>query len=70
MNQILTSLDHYEFLRNAYVQRREYLVHDGNPPGDEEDFLEDDLGLDDDLGDEPDEVEEPDPTQDSEQTDL
>jgi phospholipid-binding lipoprotein MlaA len=26
------SLDPYTFVRRAYLQRREYLVHDGNPP--------------------------------------
>jgi phospholipid-binding lipoprotein MlaA len=26
------ALDRYSFLRDTYLQRREYLVHDGNPP--------------------------------------
>ncbi|MCC6196850.1 MAG: VacJ family lipoprotein [Burkholderiales bacterium] len=26
------ALDRYNFVRRAYLQRREYLVHDGNPP--------------------------------------
>lgn len=26
------AIDRYSFLRDAYLQRREYLVHDGNPP--------------------------------------
>ncbi|MBE0509406.1 MAG: VacJ family lipoprotein [Chromatiales bacterium] len=26
------SLDSYSFMRDAYLQRREYLIHDGNPP--------------------------------------
>ncbi|BBL71798.1 MlaA family lipoprotein [Methylogaea oryzae] len=26
------ALDRYEFIRNAYFQQRNYLVHDGNPP--------------------------------------
>jgi phospholipid-binding lipoprotein MlaA len=26
------SVDKYEFIKNAYQQRREYLIHDGNPP--------------------------------------
>ncbi len=26
------SIDRYSFLRDSYLQRREYLVHDGNPP--------------------------------------
>ncbi|MGY6216001.1 MlaA family lipoprotein [Methylolobus aquaticus] len=30
------SVDRYEFIRNAYFQQREYLVHDGNPPLDED----------------------------------
>jgi phospholipid-binding lipoprotein MlaA len=32
------ALDQYSFIRNAYLQRRNYLVHDGDPP------LEDDFG--------------------------
>lgn len=30
------ALDRYEFFKNAYLQQREYLVHDGNIPLDEE----------------------------------
>jgi phospholipid-binding lipoprotein MlaA len=30
------SLDKYRFIRNAYLQRRQYLVHDGNPPPEKE----------------------------------
>ncbi len=30
------SVDRYEFLRNAYLQERNYQIHDGNPPLDEE----------------------------------
>ncbi|MGZ8199199.1 MAG: MlaA family lipoprotein [Methylosarcina sp.] len=30
------ALDRYEFFKNAYLQQREYLVHDGNIPFDEE----------------------------------
>lgn len=26
------SVDRYEFMRNAYFQQRNYLIHDGNPP--------------------------------------
>jgi phospholipid-binding lipoprotein MlaA len=26
------SVDRYDFVKNAYKQRREYLIHDGNPP--------------------------------------
>ncbi|PCI69591.1 MAG: ABC transporter [Piscirickettsiaceae bacterium] len=36
------SLDQYEFLRSSYFQRREYLVFDGDPPMDDEEFLDDD----------------------------
>jgi len=36
------SLDPYEFLRSGYFQRREYLVFDGNPPMDDEEFFDDD----------------------------
>jgi phospholipid-binding lipoprotein MlaA len=31
------SLDKYEFMREAYLQRRRNLVHDGNPPKNTED---------------------------------
>jgi phospholipid-binding lipoprotein MlaA len=34
------SLDEYEFIRDGYFQRREYLVYDGYPPEDEEEFFE------------------------------
>lgn len=30
------SVDRYEFIRNAYFQQRNYLIHDGNPPVDAE----------------------------------
>jgi len=36
------SLDPYEFLRSGYFQHREYLVFDGNPPMDDEEFFDDD----------------------------
>ncbi|MEW5008324.1 MAG: VacJ family lipoprotein [Cycloclasticus sp.] len=36
------SLDPYEFLRSGYFQRREYLVFDGNPPMDEDEFFDED----------------------------
>ena len=26
------AVDRYEFIRNAYFQQRDYLIHDGNPP--------------------------------------
>lgn len=38
------SVDRYEFIRNAYFQQRNYMVHDGNPPLDEE--LEQQMDLD------------------------
>jgi len=38
------SVDRYEFIRNAYFQQRNYVVHDGNPPLDEE--LEQQMDLD------------------------
>jgi phospholipid-binding lipoprotein MlaA len=28
----IAAIDRYSFLRDAYLQRREYLIHDGNPP--------------------------------------
>jgi len=42
-----TAPDKYAFLRDAYLQRRQYLIHDGAPPDDE--FSEDELFSDDDL---------------------
>ncbi|NBS17663.1 MAG: VacJ family lipoprotein [Gammaproteobacteria bacterium] len=30
------SVDRYEFIRNAYFQQRNFVIHDGNPPLDEE----------------------------------
>ncbi len=36
------SVDRYSFIKNAYRQRREYLLHDGNVPEEEEVQLEDD----------------------------
>ena len=36
------SVDRYSFIKNAYQQRREYLLHDGNVPEEEEVQLEDD----------------------------
>ncbi len=39
------SVDRYDFVKNAYKQRREYLIHDGNPPEDSSDpLLEEGLG--------------------------
>jgi phospholipid-binding lipoprotein MlaA len=38
------SVDRYEFIRNAFFQQRNYLIHDGNPPLDPE--LEREMELD------------------------
>ena len=35
------ALDPYEFVRDAYLQRRRNLVYDGKPPADEDDFEDD-----------------------------
>ena len=35
------ALDPYEFVRDAYLQRRRNLVYDGKPPPDEDDFMDD-----------------------------
>ena len=35
------ALDPYEFVRDAYFQRRRNLVYDGKPPPDEDDFVDD-----------------------------
>ncbi|MEQ1529061.1 MAG: VacJ family lipoprotein [Methylococcales bacterium] len=40
------SVDKYDFIKNAYQQRREYLVHDGNPPESDDPMLEADGVLD------------------------
>ncbi|MCW9014134.1 MAG: VacJ family lipoprotein [Gammaproteobacteria bacterium] len=37
------ALDRYIFIREAYLQRRKNLVHDGNPPEEETEFSEDEL---------------------------
>ncbi len=47
------ALDRYEFLRNAYLDRREYLVRDGNLPVEDEEFLDEELDEDLELDDEP-----------------
>ena len=47
-DQITAANDPYLFLREAYLQRRNYLIYDGEPPVDEDEFeLDDDF--DDDL---------------------
>jgi phospholipid-binding lipoprotein MlaA len=35
------ALDEYSYIRDAYMQRREHLVYDGNPPEDDFDVFED-----------------------------
>jgi phospholipid-binding lipoprotein MlaA len=41
------SVDRYDFVKNAYQQRRNYLIHDGNPPEENNDpLLEEGLGED------------------------
>jgi phospholipid-binding lipoprotein MlaA len=35
---LANAFDPYIFLRDAYLQRRHYLVYDGDPPVSEEDF--------------------------------
>jgi len=32
------SVDRYEFIRNAYFQQRNYQIHDGNPPLEDDDL--------------------------------
>ncbi len=53
-----TAPDKYAYIRDAFIQRREYLIHDGNPPDDafsedelfeDENLFEDDLDLEKDL---------------------
>ncbi|HLU62543.1 MAG TPA: VacJ family lipoprotein [Gammaproteobacteria bacterium] len=57
--QLQSAYDPYAFIRDAYLQRREYLVHDGNPPRDEDyyDDLYEDFDSFEDIPDE--ETEEP-----------
>ena len=42
-SQLSSTYDPYTFMRDAVLQRREYLVHDGNPPQANYDDLYDDL---------------------------
>ena len=30
--------DEYSYVRDSYLQHREYLVHDGNPPSNDDEF--------------------------------
>lgn len=32
------AIDKYSYLRDAYLQRRQYLIYDGNPPREQEDY--------------------------------
>ena len=41
------SIDRYTFIKNAYQQRREYLLHDGNVPEEDELQLEDEAATED-----------------------
>jgi phospholipid-binding lipoprotein MlaA len=36
------AVNRYDFIKNAYEQHREYLIHDGNPPSNDIDLEEDD----------------------------
>lgn len=56
-SQLESAYDQYSFIRNAYLQRREYLVHDGDPPRD--DAYYDDLYEDFEDFDDVEPVEEP-----------
>lgn len=39
------SVDRYDFIKNSYEQNREFLVHDGNPPDDNDPDLLDESGV-------------------------
>jgi phospholipid-binding lipoprotein MlaA len=52
------ALDKYEFLRDAYLQRRRSLVHDGNPPRTMDEELEWPDETDQDLAEGPDETDQ------------
>ncbi len=43
------ALDRYEFLRNAYLQRRAYLIRDGSPSLEDDELLDEDLDLGEDI---------------------
>ena len=46
-DQVAASNDPYIFVREAILQRRNFLIYDGNPPEDEEEFeIEDDFDAD------------------------
>ena len=44
-----TALDRYEFVRNAYLQRRAYLIRDGSPSFEDDELLDEDLDLGEDI---------------------
>jgi phospholipid-binding lipoprotein MlaA len=48
-----TAYDRYAFLRDVWVQRREYLIFDGNPPQEDLEDILDDEPLDDPMAIEP-----------------
>lgn len=52
LEQVLdtSSIDNYSTIRDAYLQRREYLVHDGNPPIKSLDKVDEDFLFDDKPG--------------------
>jgi phospholipid-binding lipoprotein MlaA len=39
-----TDGDHYDFIKNSYLQHREYLIYDGNTPGEEDPLDSDESG--------------------------
>lgn len=44
LNDATLSTDSYNFVRDAWLQRRQNLVYDGHPPADPDDSLDDDPG--------------------------
>ncbi len=40
-SQLEEAIDEYTFIKNAYLQNREFRVYDGNPPEDEDSWLDD-----------------------------
>lgn len=42
-NQLEEAIDEYAFIRDAYLQNRQYKVFDGNPPEDDDWFKDEDL---------------------------
>ena len=60
--QLKSAFDPYTFMRDAYLQRREFLVHDGNPPVD--DYYDDLYGDFEDYEDAPADADEDTPAND------